>query len=80
MSIAHKSSAVAANEAANAARLDAVRSEQDRLFRTPSASLTLGDVDRMDSDNYVRRLKTDATFAPAVDALELTRPPRPQAK
>lgn len=78
--IANKSSLVQQNEAANAAQIAERRAEQERLFKTPVDQLTLGDVDRMDSDNYVRRLKSDAAFAPAVDALELKRPPRPTAK
>jgi hypothetical protein len=80
MGIAHKSSLAQANEAANAARVEAARQEQERLFRLPVDQLTLGDIDRMDSNSYVRRLKTDATFGPAVDKLELTRPARPTAK
>jgi hypothetical protein len=41
-------------------------------------TLTLADIDRMSSDEYGRRIKTDPEFVKLVNELESKRPPRPR--
>jgi hypothetical protein len=57
------------------------QSEVDRraqLVATSLSSLTLADVDRMESTEYGRYLRSNPAFVTRVNELEATRPPRRQ--
>ena len=56
------------------ARID----EQHALAITPVAELTAYDIDRMKSDVYILRLKSDPEFGKKVNELEAARTPRPK--